>query len=177
MSEIFFICSCFLYFCSVLYTLAYLYIICPCVTYFSTTQISMPPGGSRTHNPSRLVATDRATTGILQGGSNMTGTNSDLFTHKSSRSYLNHLVFICQCSVTKTQFLSKLSRSVLDSCVSCWAAQSWWRKCRTPGRNHETQGRWQGIECKQENSRFNNKGARKNSTWSWYRHTKWNNVF
>jgi hypothetical protein len=30
----------------------------------------------------------------VQGGSNMTGTNCDLFTHKSSRSYLNHLVFI-----------------------------------------------------------------------------------
>ena len=30
--------------------------------------------------------------GHLQGGSNMTGTNCDLFTHKSSRSYLNHLV-------------------------------------------------------------------------------------
>ena len=29
----------------------------------------------------------------LQGGSNMTGTNCDLFTHKSSRSYLNHLVY------------------------------------------------------------------------------------
>jgi hypothetical protein len=29
---------------------------------------------------------------LLQGGSNMTGTNCDLFTHKSSRSYLNHLV-------------------------------------------------------------------------------------
>jgi hypothetical protein len=28
----------------------------------------------------------------LQGGSNMTGTNCDLFTHKWSRSYLNHLV-------------------------------------------------------------------------------------
>jgi hypothetical protein len=28
----------------------------------------------------------------VQGGSNMTGTNFDLFTHKSSRSYLNHLV-------------------------------------------------------------------------------------
>jgi hypothetical protein len=27
----------------------------------------------------------------LQGGSNMTGTNCDLFTHKSSRFYLNHL--------------------------------------------------------------------------------------
>jgi hypothetical protein len=29
---------------------------------------------------------------LIQGGSNMTGTNCDLFTHKSSRSYLNHLV-------------------------------------------------------------------------------------
>jgi hypothetical protein len=29
----------------------------------------------------------------IQGGSNMTGTNCDLFTHKYSRSYLNHLVF------------------------------------------------------------------------------------
>jgi hypothetical protein len=28
----------------------------------------------------------------VQGGSNMTGTNCDLFTHKSSRSCLNHLV-------------------------------------------------------------------------------------
>jgi hypothetical protein len=27
----------------------------------------------------------------IQGGSNMTGTNCDLFTHKSSRSYFNHL--------------------------------------------------------------------------------------
>jgi hypothetical protein len=31
----------------------------------------------------------------IQGGSNMTGTNCDLFTHKSSRSYLNHLVHLC----------------------------------------------------------------------------------
>jgi hypothetical protein len=29
----------------------------------------------------------------IQGGSIMTGTNCDLFTHKSSRSYLNHPVF------------------------------------------------------------------------------------
>ena len=32
-------------------------------------------------------------TAKIQGGSNMTGTNCDLFTHKSSRSYLNHLVY------------------------------------------------------------------------------------
>jgi hypothetical protein len=30
---------------------------------------------------------------IIQGGSNMTGTNCDLFTHILSRSYLNHLVY------------------------------------------------------------------------------------
>jgi hypothetical protein len=29
---------------------------------------------------------------IVQGGSNMTGTNCDWFTHSQSRSYLNHLV-------------------------------------------------------------------------------------
>jgi hypothetical protein len=33
----------------------------------------------------------------IQGGSNMTGTNCDLFTHKQSRSYLNHLVYVCVC--------------------------------------------------------------------------------
>ena len=31
----------------------------------------------------------------VQGGSNITGTNSDLFTHNQSRSYLNHLVDTC----------------------------------------------------------------------------------
>jgi hypothetical protein len=30
---------------------------------------------------------------IIQGGSNMTGTNCGLFTHNQSRSYLNHLVY------------------------------------------------------------------------------------
>ena len=35
---------------------------------------------------------------ILQGGSNMTGTNCDLFTHNQSRSYLNHLVLTTQHS-------------------------------------------------------------------------------
>ena len=32
--------------------------------------------------------------GDVQGGSNMTGTNCDLFTHNQSRSYLNHLVLL-----------------------------------------------------------------------------------
>jgi hypothetical protein len=31
------------------------------------------------------------TSTLIQGGSNMTGTNCDLFTHNQSRSYLNHL--------------------------------------------------------------------------------------
>jgi len=31
---------------------------------------------------------------IIQGGSNMTGTDCLQFTHKKSRSYLNHLVYI-----------------------------------------------------------------------------------
>jgi hypothetical protein len=31
---------------------------------------------------------------FVQGGSNMTGTNCDLFTHKQSRSYLNHLALV-----------------------------------------------------------------------------------
>jgi hypothetical protein len=30
----------------------------------------------------------------IQGGSDMTGTNCDLFTHNQSRSYLNHLVYL-----------------------------------------------------------------------------------
>ena len=29
----------------------------------------------------------------IQGGSNITGTNCELFTHNQSRSYLNHLVY------------------------------------------------------------------------------------
>jgi hypothetical protein len=39
-------------------------------------------------------ATDTHTEYIIQGGSDMTGTDCDLFTHKLSRSYLNHLVLI-----------------------------------------------------------------------------------
>jgi hypothetical protein len=49
---------------------------------------------------------------IIQGDSNMTGTNCDLFTHKSSRSYLNHLVksplglnlFYCRLTPQKMQW-------------------------------------------------------------------------
>jgi hypothetical protein len=61
-----------------------------------------PPTSSRRH---------------VQGGSNMTGTNCDLFTHKSSRSYLNHLVFSDTCEVAedtdrrgRSEFLEIYSR-------------------------------------------------------------------
>jgi hypothetical protein len=42
----------------------------------------------------------------IQGGSNMTGTNCDLFTHNQSRSYLNHLVYVLTCSVSTGSELS-----------------------------------------------------------------------
>jgi hypothetical protein len=42
-----------------------------------------------THKPIRSRAATQEC--IIQGGSNMTGTNCDLFTHNQSRSYLNHL--------------------------------------------------------------------------------------
>ena len=50
----------------------------------------------------------------VQGGSNMTGTNCDLFTHKSSRSYLNHLVcmyaFKYVCVPEKNELFSRQYR-------------------------------------------------------------------
>ena len=59
---------------------------------------------------------------IIQGGSNMTGTNCDLFTHNQSRSYLNHLVIALNVTVTDLKvsqisfrvqiFLSTTSRSL-----------------------------------------------------------------
>jgi hypothetical protein len=49
---------------------------------------------------------------IVQGGSNMTGTNCDLFTHKQSRSYLNHLVHM------DTSFIILLY-TPLSFCVLC----------------------------------------------------------
>jgi hypothetical protein len=44
------------------------------------------------HNPVNPENVSSKTQEKLQGGSNMTGTNWDLFTHNQSRSYLNHLV-------------------------------------------------------------------------------------
>ena len=46
---------------------------------------------------------------LLQGGSNMTGTNCDLFTHNQSRSYLNHLVL--------SSSLSSVIRTVTVICA------------------------------------------------------------
>jgi hypothetical protein len=45
----------------------------------------------------------------LQGGSNMTGTNCDLFTHNQSRSYLNHLEYLIIESVVTAQLLGPWS--------------------------------------------------------------------
>jgi uncharacterized radical SAM superfamily protein len=41
----------------------------------------------------------------------MTGTNCDLFTHKSSRSYLNHLVFVSRIEVFIVDMESKNGHS------------------------------------------------------------------
>jgi hypothetical protein len=41
----------------------------------------------------------------VQGGSNMTGTNCDLFTHNQSRSYLNHLVYITNTFVIRLEYI------------------------------------------------------------------------
>jgi hypothetical protein len=42
--------------------------------------------------PAVCLKRDYALQLLVQGGSNMTGTNCDLFTHNQCRSYLNHLV-------------------------------------------------------------------------------------
>jgi hypothetical protein len=44
----------------------------------------------------------------VQGGSNVTGTNCDLFTHKSSRSYLNHLVFYAKLQTNRNLTVEEL---------------------------------------------------------------------
>jgi hypothetical protein len=48
--------------------------------------------GENFHGQNDKSATTCEMNAYVQGGSNMTGTNCDLFTHKQSRSYLNHLV-------------------------------------------------------------------------------------
>jgi hypothetical protein len=52
----------------------------------------------------------------VQGGSNMTGTNCDLFTHNQSRSYLNHLVSSASAPWNIELFL----RCVLVASVWFW---------------------------------------------------------
>jgi len=42
---------------------------------------------------------------MIQGGSNMTGTVTGLFTHKQSRSYLNHLVLYVLNVVRSEDFI------------------------------------------------------------------------
>jgi len=71
---------------------------------------------------------------VVQGGSNMTGTDCGLFTHKQSRSYLNHLVFQlticdnrtginCLVSIITFRMLTKEIPSVADE-ASSW--NMWW---------------------------------------------------
>ena len=45
----------------------------------------------------------------IQGGSNMTGTDCLEFTHKKSRSYLNHVVFPSPCNESQLGALFTLS--------------------------------------------------------------------
>jgi hypothetical protein len=52
---------------------------------------------------------------IIQGVSNMTGTNCDLFTHKSFRSYLNHLVILPH--FLNCFFLCRKEQSVTDNFI------------------------------------------------------------
>jgi hypothetical protein len=84
-------------------------------------------------------------TSHIQGGSNMTGTNCDLFTHNQSRSYLNHLVYASTTSCKdvifvwvlnnmwmRLQVLLKIQHTKLQehpsgaSCsISCWRTNQW----------------------------------------------------
>jgi hypothetical protein len=60
-----------------------------------TANRETPRGSRKKPNLGRSSRGRRETANVkshIQGGSNMTGTNCDLFTHNESRSYLNHLV-------------------------------------------------------------------------------------
>ena len=52
---------------------------------------------------------------IIQGGSNTTGTNCDSFTHKSSRSYLNHLVFLKSMQFSSLILFAYITNSMEQS--------------------------------------------------------------
>ena len=66
----------------------------------------------------------------IQGGSNMTGTNCDLFTHNQSRSYLNHLVFAPHSvSLCMSKPLHSRCSSVFTApCVGTQACTIFWSK-------------------------------------------------
>jgi hypothetical protein len=54
-----------------------------------------------------------------QGGSNMTGTNCDLFTHKSFRSYLNHLIIKSRVEFENLNTYDWNSKFKMD-CTKFW---------------------------------------------------------
>jgi hypothetical protein len=59
---------------------------------------------------------------FVQGGSNMTGTNCDLFTHNQSRSYLNHLVSSLFRDVMQCRLLGVtdvLTHPIRSTCKGC----------------------------------------------------------
>jgi hypothetical protein len=78
----------------------------------------------------------------LQGGSNMTGTNCDLFTHNQSRSYLNHLVHQILNRLRKITYrvltwyflfhtaMSCVSRKISSSRINHWAETTQKLICR-----------------------------------------------
>ena len=80
-----------------------------------------------------FITKDSKKKGNVQGGSNMTGTNCDLFTHKSSRSYLNHLVFIVRFSWSCFWHWTVLNYSVFDVLTTAsrirWCTHARMRVC------------------------------------------------
>jgi hypothetical protein len=61
----------------------------------------------------------------IQGGSNMTGTNCDSFTHKSSRSYFNHLVQSLCNRRRPVAFSRAFVSGVFASSLTRWTAVTW----------------------------------------------------
>ena len=85
------------------------------------TEVLNHVGGSNLMSAFLLIHCILLVSKDIQGGSNMTGTNCDLFTHKQSRSYLNHLVSkkckvwtnlrklenVFTCTVSQTKYLQQ----------------------------------------------------------------------
>ena len=59
---------------------------------------------------------------LLQCGSNMTGTNCDLFTHKSSGSYLNHLVYNVETYGGAKEAAD--DNTIRRMCFTCWITKT-----------------------------------------------------